>query len=309
MITVVGSINCDYVLKMERFPNVGETIHIDSLSIVPGGKGANQAVTSAKLGEHVLFIVAMGSDPMAEFLESSLRRYGNLDCKVIRSSKKTGMAFIEVDEKGDNKIMVFRGANGELSFRDVLGYEDMMKRSDTILLQCEIPLDTNLEMVKRFRGKTVILDPSPVDSFSEELLNGIAYITPNRTEFREITGIDPENPEDILKGAEYFFKFDVGNLVLKDGENGAYLVDRNEKTVLHAIPPKVDAIDTTAAGDVFNGSFAVFLSRGIRKDEALKMAVATATLSVTKLGAQTSIPSEMEVRTSGLMDRVVVERL
>ena len=309
MIAVIGSINCDYVLKLSRFPQVGETMHLDDLSIVPGGKGANQAVSSAKLGAKTLFISSMGDDPISEFLEDSLKRYENLDYRIVRATEKTGMAFIEVDRNGENKIMVFRGANGTLKYEDISELEDQISKCGILLLQCEIPLEVNRKAMERFGDGMVILDPAPVDSFSTEILDGVTYVTPNRVEFQSITNVDPKDRMDIIEGSKFFFKHGVENLILKDGENGAFLITRKDDTIHHAIPPKVEAIDTTAAGDVFNGAFAAFMDSGYGEIEALKMAVAAATLSVTRLGAQTSIPSISELNESGLIERIKLERL
>jgi len=295
---VIGSLNMDLVVDVSRMPKVGETILGFGFKMVPGGKGANQAFASAKLGGETYMLGNVGMDEYGERLVDSLKSIGvNTDGIEKQSGIHTGLAFIYVNSDGDNSIVVVPGANSICSKE----YIDMHKRlildCDIIILQFEIPIDTVsyiLEITKNM-NKTIILNPAPApDSLPENLLNGIDIITPNESELQRLTGMKVNTIEEIKKAANALLSKGVKTVIVTWGSNGAVWVTKDK--CIHYSAADVNAVDTTAAGDSFTAAIAVALSEGKGLDEAIKFANKVAAIVVTREGAQTSIPGRDEVK-------------
>ncbi len=289
MIAVVGSSNIDIVLKVDHFTKPGETQKALNLSFFPGGKGANQAVTVAKVGEEgCYFITCLGDDEYGKLLSENFLKY-----KITGFSfadVPTGRAFIEVTKHGENKIIIFQGANASLT-KDRINWKELLKRQ-ILLLQNEIPFETTLECAKKFNG-VVIFDPAPAEDITEEILPYVDFLTPNEEELKALSISIFGEFISIEDSAKNFLRKGVNNVLVKLGEKGAVLF--NEKETLHIPGFKVKTVDTTAAGDVFNGAFAVALREGKSIEDAILFASAAAAISVTKMGAQSSIPEREEI--------------
>jgi len=302
-IVVVGSINMDLVARAERIPLVGETVHSNDFQMHPGGKGANQAVAAARLGHPVRMIGRVGTDTFGEELRAQLVRSG-VDVSGVRASNgPSGVALIAVAPNGDNAIVVTPGANGLVTPKDIDDNEEAIRGAGIVLTQIEIPLETieRLATVCKQANVPLMLDPSPPRELPKELLRNVSWLTPNETEIvccipEMKTGANPE-PAEIVAA---LLKQSKG-VVLKMGSRGAYLATRDgDRQHVNAFP--VDAVDTTAAGDAFNGAFAVGLMLGKSPLESAQFAAAAAAVSVTRVGAQPSMPTMDEV--NRLLNRV-----
>lgn len=292
-IVVVGSMNMDLVVKADRYPEEGETIFGESFNQIPGGKGANQAVAIGKLGGRVSFISACGSDQYGDILLSNLAQNGVDTESVFRVKENTGIALITINSRGDNRIIVVKGANGNLSPELVDKVDDRIKESDILVLQMEIPLETVVHSIEiaRSYGTKVILDPAPALPLPESVLDKIDYLLPNEGELKQLL---PDNKyEDDEDRVKKLLETGVGTIILTRGEEGVSLYSKSSKKDYKAI--KVDAVDTTAAGDAFAGAFAYGLSQRWNEDRAISFAIKAAGLSVTRLGAQSSLPDLSEV--------------
>jgi len=294
-IVVVGSINMDLVARAERIPLVGETVHSSDFQMHPGGKGANQAVAAARLGYPVRMIGRVGSDTFGEELLAQLVRSG-VDATGMRNSKgPSGVAMIAVAPNGDNAIVVTPGANALVTPKDVDENVDAIREAGVVLSQLEIPLETvqHLGGVCARLGVALILDPSPARALPAVLLRNVSWLTPNETEIAccvaemKITPNlqSPEVMDALVKRC--------GGVVLKMGSRGANLATKDGERH-HVNPFSVDAVDTTAAGDAFNGAFAVGLMLGKSPVESAQFAAAAAAVSVTRAGAQLSMPTMEE---------------
>jgi ribokinase len=292
-IVVVGSINIDLVVKVERLPLPGETILGAEFRTHPGGKGANQAGAVARLGYPVFMVGRVGSDTFGEDLLAFLDGAGvNTSC-VRRSEGSTGTAAISVTPDGENSIIVAPGANGLVNAADIDDHLDLIRSASVVLAQLEIPPGTveHLAEVCAREHVPLLLDPAPAQALSPELLRRVSWITPNEVEARQLGGPAEGGSRDT---AEQLMALGVGNVVLKMGEQGVYLATSDG--VRRAVPAfPVRAVDTTGAGDAFNGAFAVGLSRGMAAVEAAEFAAAVAAISVTRAGALPSMPSQPEV--------------
>jgi ribokinase len=289
VISVVGSSNIDIVLKVDHFTKPGETQKALEMNIFPGGKGANQAVTVAKIGERgCYFLTCLGNDDYARILSDNFERHGIKGCLQVNAP--TGRAFIEVDRNGQNRIIIFSGANAELK-KEMIDWK-ALSESEILLLQNEISFETTLECAKRFNG-IVIFDPAPVQGISKEIFQHVNYLTPNEEEIEALSREVFGEFLSIEKAAERFLELGVENVIVKLGSKGALVVNKHKKKHFPAF--KVKAVDTTAAGDVFNGAFAVGLAEGRSLEDAVIFGMAAAAISVTRLGAQSSIPSRQEV--------------
>ncbi|SFF28839.1 ribokinase [Paenibacillus algorifonticola] len=284
-ITVIGSLNIDMVTETDVMPQQGETLIGNAFSSFTGGKGANQAVACARLGAAVTMIGCVGEDAMAQQLRDALGAE-NIDMTYVKTVpyKATGIAAITVTE-GDNRIIVIPGANHCLLPEDVLALKEVIAASDMVMLQHEIPLETVEASIKLAHslGIPVILNPAPAVRLPEQLLAQLHLITPNESELAIVTGLERKNtPESLLE--QY-----PNPIVMTAGSSGAYYKGANGE--LGHIPGyKVEVVDTTGAGDTFNGALAVKLSEGASLQEAAQFAVAASALSVTKLGAQSGMP-------------------
>lgn len=290
-ILVIGSSNTDMVIKTAHLPVKGETVLGGDFFMNPGGKGANQAVACARLGGRVTFITKTGNDIFGRQSKQTFEEEG-IGTKYVFSDLKnpSGVALIMIDQKGENCIAVASGANGTLSVNDLLVAEHEIENAFIILMQLEIPLpiiEYVLDVAMRKQVK-VILNPAPACILSDELLKKVSIITPNETEAAMLSGVQIEDMASVKEAAEIIQRKGVATVIITLGERGALILDNDTYTLVPA--PFVKAEDTTAAGDVFNGALAVALSEGLDMVQSVKFACKAATVSVTKLGAQSSIP-------------------
>ncbi|HID95133.1 MAG TPA: ribokinase [Candidatus Latescibacteria bacterium] len=295
-ITVIGSINMDLVIRAPRLPRTGETLFGEGFSMVPGGKGANQAVTAARIGAQVTFVGKVGRDIFGEELRTSLARE-RVDTRYLFTDDHaaTGVALIVIDNSGDNSILVAPGANMRCNPEDVDAAAEELAAADVLLLQLEIPLETDdyaISLAKRHQVP-VILDAGPASQRAVSNLKQIDILSPNETEAEALTGVKVSG----LKGAEQacrsLLSKGVGTVVLKLGAQGAMIGDRDG--IRHIPGVKVHVVDTTAAGDAFTAALAVALGEGKGIDEVVVWANHVGALTVTRLGAQTSLPTREEV--------------
>lgn len=298
-IVVVGSLNMDVVIETPHMPERGETVSGRSISRVSGGKGANQAYALGKLGGDVTMIGAVGKDAAGDALLHNLQSV-HVDASGIRRIEEgtTGQAFIAVDDDGDNSIIIIAGTNGLVTKELIDEKADIIKRSDIVIMQFEIPLDV-VEYVKEMavkEGKTVIVDPAPaVPGLPEHFWSGIDIIKPNETELSILTGMDLKTRAELVKGAKVMIDKGVKNVIVTLGKEGCLMVNKEREEFFG--PYQVKALDTTAAGDSFTAAFALALSQGKPYGEAIVLGQKVSSIAVTRKGAQTSIPTMEEVQT------------
>jgi ribokinase len=262
----------------------------------PGGKGANQAVAASRLGGCVAFVARIGSDVFGDRSMDNYREAGiDADCVFRDADRPSGVALICVDDRAENSIVVSPGANAGLSIQDIEAVEAKLKSADYLLLQLEIPLDTVAYATRMAAqaGVKVILNPAPAAQLPEELLKYIYLITPNKTEAELLTGITIKDFDDARRAADQLIARGLENVVITLGSAGALIRDVDGFSVQKA--RNVEAVDTTAAGDVFNGALCVAFAEGKGLREAVRFATAAAAISVTRVGAQSSIPEREEV--------------
>lgn len=297
-ITVVGSLNMDVVIETPHMPKCGETISGRKVTMVPGGKGANQAYAVGKLGGDVTMIGAVGTDASGEALLDNLRSV-NVNVSGIRKLQDgtTGQAFIAVDDNGDNSIIIIAGTNGHVTKEVIDENAQIIRESDIVIMQLEIPLEV-VEYVKELAleaGKTVIVDPAPaVSDIPESFWQGIDYIKPNETELAILTGEKMSTEDELVKGARKMIEKGVKNVIVTLGGDGCLFVTTDTAELFPS--NKVKAVDTTAAGDSFTAAFALALSQGADYKEAIRLGQKVSSIAVTRKGAQTSIPSMEEVQ-------------
>lgn len=295
-ILVVGSSNTDMVIQTDHLPVAGETILGGTFFMNPGGKGANQAVAIVRLGGKVTFICKTGRDVFG-YQSHQLFEDEGIDTSYILSDSKfpSGIAMITVDNKAENCITVAPGANMNLTPHDLAKAKSAIDEADIILLQLEIPMET-VEYVARTakeQNKKVVLNPAPARVLSEELLSSLYLITPNETEAELISGQKVTDVETAIKAAEIMRAKGVKNVIITMGSKGAFVYT---DTVCELVPAyKVKAVDTTAAGDIFNGALIVALSEGRDWIEAVRFACKASAIAVTRVGAQSSAPYRNEV--------------
>ncbi|MCQ2561968.1 MAG: ribokinase [Clostridia bacterium] len=295
-ILVAGSLNMDLRLTMKKMPLAGETIMGDSIMYNPGGKGANQAAAAAKLGGDVAMLGSVGKDGFGDTLAESLAGCGADVSMLKRADEPTGMATIYVDENGRNSIVVIAGANGCCDTEYLKASRKALEDCEILMMQLETPFDGVWYFVKEAKalGKTVILNPAPApDSVPDDVLACVDWFTPNETELAKLTKMNCESVEEIKAAAEYLLAKGVGHVLVTVGSRGAYLCDKENSCLIEGI--KVKAVDTTAAGDTFSGAFAVALSEGKAPADAIAFANKAASISVTRPGAQGSIPTRDEM--------------
>lgn len=295
-IVVVGSSNMDLVVKSPRIPAVGETILGEDFIMTLGGKGANQAVAAAKLGADVYFIAKLGNDVFGEQSLNNFKREAINTKYVIRTKEApSGVALITVDQAGNNVIVVAPGANLKLSPEDVRKAQSVIASSGAVVAQLEIPLET-VELAARLAndaGVPFILDPAPAQKLSPELFKMVDVLTPNETEAEILTGIEVTDEKSALVAAKDLLERGVKAIILTMGAKGYLLATKDGTEFIPSV--KVDAVDATAAGDAFTGSLGVGLARGKTLRAAALFANHVAALSVTKMGAQSSMPDAGQV--------------
>ena len=296
-IVVVGSIGFDFVASADRVPVLGETITGHSFQTFFGGKGANQAVAVARLKYRVSMIGKVGDDAYGPQMKKGLRDAG-VDVRAVKAERgSSGIALIATGRNGENLIVVVPGANAKLLPRDLDRHKSTIRSAGILLAQLESPLET-VEYLGQLASKfdvPLMLDPAPARSLPAKLMQSITWLTPNETETRTLLGSkDSSQPLDLPATAKDLLGRGVANVVLKLGEKGAFVLSQSGAGV--AVPAfQVRAVDTTAAGDAFNGAFAVALMRGSSISESARYACAVAAISVTRRGAQPSMPSRVEV--------------
>lgn len=294
-IVVVGSTNTDMVIRSERIPAPGETILGGRFLMNPGGKGANQAVAAARLGGDVRFVAKVGKDLFGEETERILQREGIHASLFVDPQEPSGTALILVDAKGENCISVAPGANGTLSPEDLVSVRKEIEDASIVLLQLETPVPTILQAAEwgARGGAVVILNPAPACPLPETIFPCLTLITPNETEAQLLTGIAVSDLESAGRAADVLHQKGVRWVVITMGTRGAFF---SADGVRDLVPAKrVNAVDTTAAGDVFSGALAVALSEGKSLREALDFATSASALSVQRMGAQSSIPYRHEI--------------
>lgn len=295
-IYVIGSSNTDMVVKAERLPQRGETIIGGKFFLNAGGKGANQAVAAARLGGNVTFVANVGNDLFGKQTIEQLKKENiNTDFIHVDADEPSGVALINVDSKGENTIVVAPGANGKLNSDLLQSFFLQVKSPAFVIVQLEIPFDTVAFIVKECSEKniSVILNPAPAAQLDDIILSRVSFITPNETEASLLCGFKVHDENSIRKTASYFHSKGIKNVIITLGERGAFWSD-GKNSGFESVP-KVKAVDTTAAGDCFNGALAVALAEGKMIPEAVAFACRAASVSVTRLGAQASMPNRLEL--------------
>ena len=287
----------DLVTRASRLPRAGETLIGQSFSTVPGGKGANQAVASARLGAEVAMIGCVGSDAYGVQLRDALLAEG-IDCQAVsRVDGSSGVALIVVDDSSQNAIVIVAGSNGELTPASLQAADAVLQAADVIVCQLEVPLETVGYALKRGRelGKTVILNPAPASGpLPAQWYASIDYLIPNESEATALSGVTVDSLDSAKLAAAQLIKAGAAKVIITLGAQGALFSDGNR--VEHLAAPNVKAVDTTAAGDTFVGGFAAALAHGKSEAEAIRFGQVAAALSVTRAGAQPSIPTLHDVQ-------------
>lgn len=296
-VVVVGSLNMDLVTRASRLPRAGETLIGQTFSTVPGGKGANQAVASARLGADVSMIGCVGTDAYGIQLRDALRVEG-IDCQAVSTvDGSSGVALIVVDDSSQNAIVIVAGTNGELTPASLQAFDCVLQAADVIVCQLEVPMNTVGYALKRGRelGKTMILNPAPASApLPAEWYASIDYLIPNESEATALSGVTVDSLDSAKAAATQLIQAGAGKVIITLGSQGALFTDG--QGFEHLLAPKVKAVDTTAAGDTFVGGFAAALANGQSETEAIRFGQVAAALSVTRAGAQPSIPTLHDVQ-------------
>lgn len=293
---VLGSINVDHVIQVSYFPKAGETLLGKNYKIVFGGKGANQAVAAARAGANVQFIGAVGDDDIGKKMKLAFANDG-INTQAIREipEQSTGLAMIQVADSGENSIVISAGANGDVSKAQVDENIEAITQSEYLLMQLETPLPAiyYAAQVAHNQGVKVVLNPAPAQSLSVDLLSLIDVITPNETEAEILTNVKIIDKTTACKAADILHGFGIKTVLITLGAKGVYYSENGNGEIIEGF--KVKAIDTTAAGDTFNGAFVTALLENKPYEEAIRFAQAAAAISVTREGAQTAIPYRKEI--------------
>ncbi len=293
-IIVLGSMNMDLTILADPFPEKGETVTGSGYAQIPGGKGANQAVAAGRMGADISFISACGNDSFGDTLLKELEKSNVNTSGVMRMEAHTGIALIVRESDGDNRIIIAAGANRQIFPSNIESIKTEIEKADVLLLQLEIPMET-VEYAAAIAGEsgtTVILDPAPAVKLSDKLLSSVDYLLPNEHELDLVLG---GVSGSLAEKAAILINKGVGKVILTEGDKGVTIVSDSSEIKITA--PKMNAVDTTAAGDTFAGAFAYGLAKDWEMIKAAEFAVKAASLSVTKLGAQSSIPWLKEVET------------
>ncbi|CAG9295281.1 ribokinase [Celerinatantimonas diazotrophica] len=295
-LVVLGSVNADHVLQVPRFPRPGETLHGRNYQVIPGGKGANQAVAAARLNADIGFIACVGDDAFGLDIRDSFARDGmNVEHVCVEKHCPTGIAIIQVSDEGENTICISAEANAHLDEPRVSTYQQSIQQADYLLMQLETPLEgvTKAAELAKQAGTPVILNPAPAQELPRELLANIDIITPNETEAEVLTGIAVTDESSAEQAAKVLHDLGIKVVMITLGARGVWVSENNQGQLIAGF--RVDAVDTTAAGDTFNGAFVTGLLEGMSLETAIRFAHAAAAISVTRFGAQTSIPYRREV--------------
>lgn len=296
---VVGSINMDLVTRVDRFPHAGETRIASGFGTYPGGKGANQAVALARLGADVGMIGKVGDDVYGTTYRETFDNEGVNHSRVQTvAGTSTGVAVIEVNESGENRIAIARGANAEVDRTYIDAVIDNIAAADFVLFQLEIPLETIRYALTLLRDRpcTTILDPAPApndDGFLRDIIADVDVLTPNEHEIEALTGITVTDASSAEAAAHKLMRHGVGRVIVKMGGAGACVVDQAGTRMIEGF--SVDVADTTAAGDAFNAGFAYALGTGRSVDEAVRFGNAVGAVACTGFGAQSALPTRDDV--------------
>ncbi|MDO8682820.1 MAG: ribokinase [Armatimonadota bacterium] len=296
-IVVVGSSNTDMVVKTERIPAPGETVIGGEFVTAAGGKGANQAVAASRLGADVTFVARIGRDVLGDQAVENFKREGIDTSFIVRDDgAPSGVALIFVDKHGENSIVVASGSNGRLSPEDVDRAAERIRTADAVVMQLEAPVETvaRAAEIAHKAGVRVILNPAPAGNVPMETLAKVDVLTPNESEAAHLAGTANLDVEDL---GRKLLEIGVGAVILTLGSKGALLIDRSGSKGFAA--PKVEPVDTTAAGDAFTGALACALAEGKSMDDAIVFASQAAAISVTRMGAQPSLPMRKELSIDG----------
>lgn len=297
-IVVIGSLNMDMVAIVDEMPKTGQTIIGKDLELIPGGKGANQAYAMAKLGGSVSMIGAVGDDDSSSMLLSNLENAGvDVSGIYILKGQHSGTAFIFVNKHGDNQIVAIQGANSQVLPEMIEKKADLIRKSDIVVMQLEIPLESVVyaAALAKENGKTVILDPAPAQPhLPDELLKNVDIMKPNETELEVLTGDKADSLENVVSAAHKLIRRGVNNVIVTLGARGAVLVNRDG----YCHKPGYDfgkVVDTTAAGDCFTAALAIACENNEPLERAIEFANVAASIAVTRKGAQPSLPDISEV--------------
>ena len=295
-IIIIGSCNTDMVIKTARIPVPGETIIGGTFFMNPGGKGANQAVAVARLGGVATFVAKTGNDMFGR-QSVDLYQSENINTDYVFSDpqRPSGVALISVDAHGENSIVVASGANAALLPKDIDHAREAIETSSYLLMQLEVPMETieySADIASK-KGVKIVLNPAPAAFLPQSLIEKLYLITPNKTEAEMLTGIKVSDVESAKKAAKAISAKGGENVIITLGSDGSVVKEKDN--YYHVEAYKVETVDTTAAGDTFNGALCVALSEGKELKEAVEFAAKAAALSVTRMGAQSSIPYRKEV--------------
>ncbi|HBY4146161.1 ribokinase [Klebsiella pneumoniae] len=295
-LVVLGSINADHILNLDAFPTPGETVTGHHYQVAFGGKGANQAVAAGRSGADIAFIACTGDDDIGERIRRQLAS-DKIDVAPVRAvaGEATGVALIFVNAEGENVIGIHAGANAALSVSQVEAEKERIASAQALLMQLESPLESVIAAAKiaHHHHTTVVLNPAPARELPDELLALVDIITPNETEAEKLTGIRVESDEDAAKAANVLHAKGIGTVMITLGSRGVWLSAEGESRRIPGF--RVQAIDTIAAGDTFNGALVTALLEGTALPEAIRFAHATAAIAVTRKGAQPSVPWRTEI--------------
>lgn len=295
-VVVVGSLHMDLTVKVKSIPHIGETVLGKGFKTSPGGKGANQAIAASRIGCGVTMVGRVGADTFGEKLLENMRKNG-VDINYVKKDGRasTGLALIVVDERGNNTIAVASGANMRCCRKDVDEAEKIIRSSDVLLTQLEIPLPVAGYAVKKASraGVKTILNPAPAQELPKELLHDIYALTPNKREAELLSGVEIRDLQSGEKAAKKIFDMGVNNVALTLGEKGVIVLTQDG--TVHVKGIRVSPVDTTGAGDTFCGALAVAISSGKKLVDAVAYANYAGALATTKMGAQEALPTKREI--------------